>query len=298
MTIIRDLTTSQAEFQECEAHDLLVDNNLFVGIEIEIEDSTAFDFNPWWHTVNEDSIEGYEIVLRNPLQGSQLVEALQMLDPFEFSQNAFNPRTSVHVHLNIQDMTVPQLCNFIILYLVFESVLYEYIEEHRRFNHFCLPLSQNYSTIDRLQGIFRNTNPEAFMSSFRSAFPQQTSKYAGLNLAAVRQYGSLEFRMHQGTSSSSDIIKWVNILSRLKAYAMNDDQLPETLINTKCTQGELTFFYNVFQDEAKHLLCEDLQEKIIKGSRLATEVVEVADVYHGETANELAEFSNKLRGES
>ncbi|WGH49961.1 hypothetical protein [Pseudoalteromonas phage vB_PtuP_Slicky01] len=264
-----------------------------VGIEVEVEsnnDSRNLHELANWNNVREDSVNGFELVLREPKGGFNLVTALDELEEAltplvnrSSAANVFSPRTSVHVHINITDMTQVQFLNFITLAIMFEKVLYNYVEPHRSKNHFCLPSSDAAVMLAKLSKLARsiaassvnnNSNSDSQLrNNYVNMFGTNSFKYGGINLASVHAYGSLEFRMHHGTHLSSDILRWVNILQSLKSYAMLPDKTPSNILDTKKEIGISDIFRQVLGVYSDILKYEGIEGDILSGIRNAQDIV-------------------------
>lgn len=242
----------------------------FVGVEVEVESSHVVNLN-YWRQVSEGSITGYELVLSKPEYGLSLYEAILELDNVASAvgNNAFGSRTSVHVHIDIRDMTVNQLMNFLALAVMFEPVLYKYVAPHRSANHFCWSMLESQEPLKRLASLYktaRTENAERVRSKLAS-FTQGNCKYAGINLSSIARYGSLEFRMHEGTANSTAIIRWINILLSIKEYAMGEDRTPNNILETKMDVGIDSIFHSVLGNYTGVLSYDGVEADILVGIR-------------------------------
>jgi len=186
-----------------------------VGIEIEVEGSHLPKFDdvpaPWAYK-EDHSLRGTdnaEYVLSKPIEFSKVSKTLAALwaafDKFKSKIDDSN-RTSVHVHLNVQDFHLNRLASFVALYIVFEDVITELCGEHRKGNLFCL----------------RATDAPAITTVFKKFFQKDGRyevnsnwHYAGLNPQAIMKFGSLEVRTMRGVSDPKQIEDWISILKRL-----------------------------------------------------------------------------------
>lgn len=270
------------------------DGSIFVsssyfGVELEIEhnDSSAFRKSKNWTIVSEGSISGYEAVLSRPMQGKDLYLALMDADACFNSMGdlseAFSERTSTHIHVNILDMTFTQLLNFICLGVLFEKVLFKYVAPHRSNNHFCWAVGDCPAIIDRLLAVIKVYNKNALnlgtkvSDALASNFEIHSAKYAGINLSSIDRYGSLEFRMHQGTSDITSIIRWINVLGTIKNYAMLPNLSPTNILETKESQGIGSIFKHVLGRYQGLLNYPNVEDDILYGARLAQDFVVAID---------------------
>lgn len=180
--------------------------NLLVSNEIDHHDTDATSRKAEWIIKTDGSLRnnGAEIVTNildieeAPRVFSEILEALRG-DEYDFST-----RTSIHVHVNVIDMSPVQLKAFLYLYLLVEPLLYKFVARHRQDNIYCNRLSETYNRL-----------------------PSETnwSKYTGLNLCPVSSLGTVEFRQLEGTSDIQKFTTWVNIIGDLyrAAYRVTED---------------------------------------------------------------------------
>lgn len=260
----------------------LLVSDAHVGIEIECQTSRN-PLNPrvlseYWDTVPEGSINGYELVLSRPSSGVEITNALSVLEtsmPTSRFSNAFAETTSTHVHVNCLDMTVVQMINFIVLSVMFEKVLYNYVEPHRNKNHFCLPITDAKDVLNRINLFVREyrQTPQSARRLMEGLFSQSRCKYAGINLSSLVRYGTLEFRMHHGTCEFDPIIRWVNILLSIREYAMGEGREPVNILETKQEVGIESIFYEVLGSYSNILSYEGVEADILHGIRHAQDIV-------------------------
>jgi hypothetical protein len=115
-------------------------------------------------------------------------------------------RTSVHVHLNVQEFHLNRLTSLMALYYTVENVITEWCGEHRVGNLFCLRGSDAPAIINTLRR-FIKTNMQWQI--------REHHHYAALNANALHKFGSLEFRTLRGVTDPRIIKDWIGILRRL-----------------------------------------------------------------------------------
>lgn len=188
-----------------------------VGIEVEAEgQNLPRQRVKGWRCIEDGSLRGEsrEYVLEQPVPRANVLGFLEILKAAyaregTIIQDSF--RTSVHVHVNVQEMPIVQWYNYITLYLVFEEMLTEFCGPTRVGNLFCLRAQDAEYMLDMLQ-----------QSAVRKEWHRlvhDNLRYAALNIKATGTYGSLEFRSMRGTEDIHLINNWVNILLSLKDAA-------------------------------------------------------------------------------
>ncbi len=128
----------------------------YVGIEIEVENLRDYkgDF-VYWQDKEDGSLRdnGREYVTYTipaslvPYAITELQEFLTEVNP----KYSFSTRTSVHVHLNVRDLTFKQLHALSIVYMLFEKAFYKFAGRDRYKNIFCVPHADSidYQTVAR-----------------------------------------------------------------------------------------------------------------------------------------------------
>jgi hypothetical protein len=278
-----------------ESNKLVLHSN--VGIEIELEQldnhtGILKEVSEYWTFVQDHSLRGdnsVEAHLKWPLFGQDLVKAINIFSNAIEKKTSKYPhmseRTSLHIHLDIRDLTTTELGNLISLCLITEPLLYNYVAEHRRNNHFCVPIRKKDGLIRELGALYSD-----FLvgrkTTTRYNLNEDTVKYAGINFAAVFSYGSIEFRMHQGAWDSASILRWINIILCLKRYVLRTREFNIPDVNDSNIRAFLT---DVFQEYYKYF--EVTSQSVLHEIRLGIKLA--MDMVFGKEFNKI--FNNLLR---
>jgi hypothetical protein len=186
--------------------------------------------NTYWKPLQDNSLRnfGVEFVLKAPLEFDGIVDALEdfkkIFGGVKFIQNS--PSTSVHVHMNIQDLPLKKIANIACTWLLFENLFMEFSGESRRTNLFCLPMrcaEHNLKAWMTLFDYFSNRKTGWY-------FDEDNYKYSAINLCPLTVLGSLEFRSFRGETDTDKILEWVTILNSIFEFSMSIDT-PKDLIN-------------------------------------------------------------------
>jgi len=121
-----------------------------VGIEIEMEgikSTSALNVvsqSGYWKLESDNSLRGTGIELISvPMFGKDIEQALDVVEGFFKKAKylpTFNARTSLHVHVEVVDLSREELIRFILLYCAVEPLLFNFCEKSRRDNVYCLPV--------------------------------------------------------------------------------------------------------------------------------------------------------------
>lgn len=231
----------EKEFKRLDfSHPFLIsDPKCFVGIEVEAENIKHVTTSPiFWMEKEDNSLRnnGIEFVTF-PIRAKYLYTALKLLYENSLPKDvSFSERTSVHVHINVRNLTVDELTSFVILYLIFERVLFSFAGNNRYQNIFCVPVLE--TTL--LENFFNNVKFDTLR------IPWQ--KYTGLNLLPILDKGTIEFRQFPGTKDYNKIYLWVEILITLR-LASRSIFTPTKLLNL-IKNLNTTSEYDLFIKEA------------------------------------------------
>lgn len=203
-----------------------------IGIEIETENfrnhhDAAFNLARWWTTHNDASLRnGVEWVLSAPLAGADLREAIDAFFKGNYSYDS-SERTSTHIHINASDsLSVDQFRNIFVLMYLIEPAVFRWADENRKWCGYCQPLTD--MTPQRLAGVLLDDDSS---SAFVAAVSGEgnSDRYYGLNVAAFRRHGTLEFRYFPCVEDGSLVVDWVKFVMQVKRAAMQADNPLEIL---------------------------------------------------------------------
>lgn len=235
-----------------------------IGIEIETETAKAYEHPEfsYWGVHTDGSLRNYgvEYVLAQPLDynSSHYKAALDEFAKFA-SKIKWLPSvyTSVHVHFNVKDFELSRIGTFITLYLLFEEQLSRYCGPDRDGNLFCLKTRAAERNYQQMVSLFQTIEKSGDSRCVRS-LNQSVLKYAGLNIAPLRIFGSLEVRTHGGTTDVEEIHRWVSILYRIYDASKNFST-PRSVFASLRRLGNSSFTDSIFGDYRKYLDTSRLQ---------------------------------------
>lgn len=224
-----------------------VDPTALLGIEIEVENMKNNVFlDYYWkakadHSLRNNGLEFTSI----PLRGNQVEHALRYLNERMCQDNKpdFSARTSVHVHLNVRDMSWKQIKSLVLLYSLFEKHFFNIAGTRRENSIFCVPLN-------------RSTQLKALPTLENGGY--KWHKYNALNLGTilgdddVPTYGTIEFRHLYGTNNVELLMNWVNniLLLRKASYLYKYDDLVDVIKNMNTSSEYTQVYLDVFKEYA------------------------------------------------
>jgi hypothetical protein len=177
-----------------------------IGIEVEVENYAAKQgvSTMVWNLKDDGSLRnnGAEFVSQ-PIEADMAPFALHHLMNNLLSQECcFSPRTSIHIHADMQKWQVDQVKNLVMWYTAFEPLFYKFTGRGRAKNIYCVPVNES----NILANFERARLPERVA---------QWSKYTGLNIHPLSSLGTIEFRHMHGTFDVTKVCTWIRLICRL-----------------------------------------------------------------------------------
>lgn len=189
-----------------------------VGLELEIENVPHPRAVQGVHLESDGSLRNSGIeFITSPFEAKYVGDVVQtVLKINGITKSNYSERCSVHVHLNVCDMTLDQVSTLTSIYSLFERTMFKFVGGGRDNNIFCVPWYN------------------AVMPTFGANVPRYDQyrrwhKYLALNLspmfgggdAGAGAYGTVEFRHMGGTCDVREIVAWVNIITSIRDAAMS-----------------------------------------------------------------------------
>jgi len=238
----------------------VVQSAYIFGIEVEVENIPTPHVNykhlSYWQITIDHSLRnnGAEFV-SIPLKARQIEAALDQLDKSLPEDADFSPRTSIHVHMNVRDLTIDQIMSLMLVYTATEELLFDWAGINRTNNVFCVRITDTNYVQSYLQFL---QSPDHVVNGWH--------KYTAFNMHPMESKGTVEFRHMAGTRDVKRIHTWVNILACLKTFAKrySPAHMVAMLHELNSTSAYESFLMDVFGDYATHLLPHKatLQEKM------------------------------------
>lgn len=247
-----------------------------VGIEIEVEGKRIpkEGLPSIWGYHIDNSLRGGdngEYVLKKPIPFLSVETVLDNLwKVFEKEKTEIDDsnRTSVHIHVNVQNFFLNRLTVLLSLYFVFEELFTEWCGEHRVGNLFCMRVKDAPGIIRQLR-TFIQTDMQSGLS--------EHLRYAGINACSLTKFGSLEFRSLRGTPEKEIILQWVRVIERL--YRISADYSdPREICYMFSSSGPLQYFDDILGEEGYRLknavgwTNERLRNSMYEGIRYAQDL--------------------------
>jgi len=253
-----------------------------IGIEVEVE--TANDHYPnagrvndtskYWLATIDGSLRnakgtgagGQEYIIKNSIPFGEAEPALKELETLlkgARSKVRKSNRTSVHVHVNVQDMTLTELMTFFCLYYTVEPILCRYNGFERENNLFALQAITSETILANLSYFLRNRR-----------FSNKT-KYSALNFMTLGtgSLGTVEFRAGAGIEKSPmEVLPWIALIESL-FDSLGAFKKPEDVLYAISERGPLRFLQKyvpyIFEVGTKVFELDELDHLIMQSTRNA-----------------------------
>jgi hypothetical protein len=218
-----------------------------LGMEFEVEGrNLPFDV-AGFITTEDGSLRGEskEYVFKNPASLDRTHSRVKLLCKklnTAGTRTDISERCGIHVHVNVQELEIKQLWNFVTLYYMYEELLVRYCGPQREGSLFCLRAKDTDWIINYVVEVLQQ-NP----MRLGRAFNTDMLRYSALNFKALTQYGSLEFRSMRGSANYEEIAPWFSILYRLREEAKQFEN-PLQILEVFNQVGELSFTQRIFGD--------------------------------------------------
>jgi len=240
-----------------------------IGVEIEVEGERLPDAPIGWRSEIDDSLRGEarEYVLDKPVPITKLKESLNSLKAnFLDRGSVFNEsyRAGVHVHINVQKLTPLQLANMITTYYFFENAILQKCDPFRVGNHFCLRAKDAEWQVKNLTSIIQRGHI--------ADFNDDNIRYSAMNLKAVPNYGSVEFRSLESTFNFDKIYTFAEMHKCIRDFATTVDD-PKSIVEEAENIGPFNFARTVFGKNADWITHDkDFVRNYLDGQDVAEDI--------------------------
>ena len=221
-----------------------------------------------WAKHSDGSLRGSnaEFVMKSPQNRKDISRYINYLKN-ALERNGINildsDRTGVHIHLNVQDWEITSILNFMILYLMLEIPLVKWCGENRSGNMFCLRSIDASHLVLMLNSVFEKGDIQYITTD--------SYRYSSINPAALRKYGSLEFRAMRTPTDLSRINTWIKILLKIKDASLSFRSTSD-MIDGLSQNGIRPFIRSIFGYTLYKELIDnyegDVEEDVLESVRL------------------------------
>lgn len=239
-----------------------------VGIEVEMELkkplSDYFVAPPNWRLESDNSLRGngYELVLHKPVAREEVPHSLDSLYNCIYLEdnNKILPsiRAGVHIHVNVQQMTIGEVLNMMMCYYLLETAFLRTAGENREGNLFCLRNEDALGVIFSLENAIRKKDFYTVQSD--------QYRYASLNFQSLFTYGSLEFRSLATEPNLENILPWIELILQLKDASLSIKDPLDMLLDIS-GDGPLSWAKTILGPHFNRLYYPDMEYDIMRNMR-------------------------------
>jgi Putative amidoligase enzyme len=209
----------------------------FLGVELEIarmDLSGAKDLKKtatkWQLSIHDDGSlpqNGFEINSA-PARGSAFVKQItEICDVLNKNQAKITGECGLHVHVDARDFTTDDIFKTTIVWQKIQNNMFRYCDKNRKNNRYCHPTHHsfnNYSSLDYLRKVPAYKQLDILQARAKNLTKLLNGeKYSAINFIHLskNEYGTIENRMHQGSTNSKKIIRWAAMNSNLLDFVKN-----------------------------------------------------------------------------
>jgi hypothetical protein len=240
-----------------------------VGIEIEMEGNVPFPredalVGTNWRSEADGSLRGHsvEYIVDKPVFVNEVGETLKSLQTVlkrHKTKPVYSFRAGVHVHVNVQKLTMYQLGTLAALYYCVEHSLVKFCGNRREGNLFCLRNEDAEYSLFQLQ--------RALSTGDISYLATDDIRYSSMNLRAVTRYGSVEFRAMETQPDLTKIEEWCHILVKLRDAAVQIEDRSDIPYQMSF-KGPENWLYDILGESLFKLVnYEGINKDIMRGMR-------------------------------
>lgn len=248
-----------------------------IGCEIEVEGYNLPRCKSWWRNEEDGSLKGEETreyVLAEPQNLQGLQSALEYLDGLYTKYESRvddTVRAGVHIHINCQKLTLTQLYNFMVVYLILENVLVKWCGEYREGNLFCLRTTDAEYLLRAIKDGLADGK-----GRLKANYHRDDLRYASMNLKALGDYGSVEFRAMRGTRDLKLIYQWAEVLLGVREYAKQFAS-PIHIVEQFSLRGAPAFMQDVLGENYASFSFKEQEKYLWEGLRNAQDIAYSVD---------------------
>lgn len=243
-----------------------------MGVEVEVEGvGLPREITKYWVTHADGSLRGeaLEYVLNGAHPYGEIAPAIDLLaKELSTAKLDMSYRTSIHVHINASNLPLKKIINFITLYYIYEDVLFDFAGRERAGNLFCLRASDAEGGIYALRRILKTGDVRSFGND--------AIRYGALNMKALWDHGSLEFRSFRGTSDFEAVKEWTQILWELYEASQVFDN-PQEICQQFSVLNPIGLTERIFSPQIcrKILDTPGIYDRLYDGVRIAQDIAYV-----------------------
>lgn len=181
--------------------------------------------------------------ITTPTNNNNTYEVVKELCSY-LNTNGFVANDSCGFHLHIgsnKEFTKDNLYKIYLTYNIFKNALLKTVHPSRENNTYCKTNLFSLSTTKMLLNEWCPENDVKY-----SVLAREFTRYSFVNFASLAKYGTIEIRVHEGTTDFNSVINWVRINTQLVRFAISKSF--EELLNYTGSSKEFKSDILIFED--------------------------------------------------
>lgn len=187
------------------------------------DDGYHHDAKPYWRVTEDGSVSGEGCELVSPILNSRLKPDIEQgrkaLNVLRLSGGQVNRTCGLHIHHNLRGKTALDVAETAAHWALFQPIINRVLPSSRHDGEYCAgmhgPESWHLGILNHARG-----------SRAVEVDGMRFGRYHAINLNAINQHGTLEYRQHSGTLNGDKLEHWViftramHDVSRIGGYRM------------------------------------------------------------------------------
>lgn len=212
--------------------------NTPVGVEVEIEGYNRAVPMDGWNITEDNSLRngGAEFISKLGYRAHHIWPKIHLLcEKAVANKWSVSDRTSIHVHLGMNHLTMNDVHAVLLAYIPLEEALFEYAGALRYSNIFCVP------AVECSGGL-------SYECKDIYGYIREADKYSALNFKTIRDLGTVEFRHMQTCFDAEYIYRWIMMLCLIRDYARRTplDQLKTFITDLRTKRNCREYINSIF----------------------------------------------------
>lgn len=211
------------EYEEC-----YLPNRAF---SVELETNVTVDCPPGWNMVRDGSVSGMEY-LSGPVLGIKAIEKIEegcklLKNPMREDGINVGIRTGYHLHINAKDKTKLEISKFVRFCYKYQDEFLRLVPPSRRRvkqdGGYSAPLDFEFKGCyqSNIEETLYKDEPEGKADKYH------TSRYYWVNLHSYFYRGTVEIRLHSGTTSAEKVLNWAEVWLKLFEFVCSRSDYEE-----------------------------------------------------------------------
>jgi hypothetical protein len=124
------------------------------------------------------------------------------------------------------------------------------------------------------------------LKDLMNLYREDNIRYAAMNLAAIKKYGSIEFRSMRGTMDVDILWQWINALMSIRTFAVNQAN-PMDIYEMFMSLGPEDFLKKVLGVWSEHFKMPKLEQEMSRSFSLSLDIPHLYRVYKSTFAEKI-----------